>query len=93
MAGDVGLERKLMQHRFAKGMYGLDLESAGRFQRAGEELSGKLELIGFRRLALDRLDFLCQLDIGQRGPAAQIRENAVLHVGGGRLGVGQAKDL
>ncbi len=38
MSGDVGFERKLVQHGLAKGVYGLDFQAAGRFERPREQL-------------------------------------------------------
>ena len=68
MPGDVGLERELMQQCLAKGVDGLDLQSAGRFQRLGKEppCLGKLEEI--RLLALDIGDAPLQLLVRHRRP-------------------------
>ena len=43
MRDDAGLDRKELQHAFAKGMDGLDLEAARCFECAGKELAGALE--------------------------------------------------
>ena len=40
---DSGLDGKQLQHAFAKGVDGLDLEAARSFKRAGEELAGAFE--------------------------------------------------
>ena len=55
-AGDVGLQRKLVQHRFAEGVDGLDLQPARRLQRLGEQPSRAAELFGVGLPAFDRCD-------------------------------------
>ncbi|MNL55790.1 hypothetical protein D3C87_1792250 [compost metagenome] len=58
MAGNIGLERKLMQQRLAKGMDGLDLQATGRFQRLGKQLTRSRQRRAIWLLALDGGDAL-----------------------------------
>jgi len=92
MAGDIRLQRKLMQQRFAEGMDRLDLEAAGRFERAREELPrlGKLQPV--RKRAFHLRDLAGQRFVIERGPVRQPFEHAVRHLRGRRLRVGKAED-
>ena len=58
MRGDVGFERKLMQHRFAEGVDGLDLQSAGRLKGAGKKPAGKADFLAVGPATLHFLDLL-----------------------------------
>ncbi len=92
--GDAGLEREAAQQRLAEGVDRLDLQPAGSFERAGEEGAGGGELGG-----RDGVGGLAELGerAAERGvvehrPAAEGAEQAVLHLGRGGLGVGEAED-
>jgi hypothetical protein len=73
-------------------MQGLDLEPPRRLHGAGEQAPGHLQ--GFSRGALagEFGQFRAQRGIVQRHPAAEHAKHADRHVGGGRLGEGQAED-
>ena len=90
---DVGLERKLLQEPRAEGVDGLHLQAAGRLQRLGEQLARPRAPLGVDLLDAGQADFGVELFVVERGPARQPLEHAVRHVGGGRLGVGEAEDL
>jgi hypothetical protein len=90
---NIRLEWKLMQQPCAEGVNGLNLEAARRLNRSGEQAPrqralprGRLESGGLR-------DALVESGIVERGPLRQRLEHAVCHVGGGRLGIGDAQDL
>ncbi len=55
MAGDIGLQRELVQQRFAEGVDRLDLQAARRFKRACKQTArlGQLGPVG--PAVLDRL--------------------------------------
>ena len=93
MAGDVRLEGKLVQQPLAEGVDGLDLQPARRFQRAGEEPArARRAVAASGGVALDLGDLRGERGVGQRRPAGELVEDALRHLGGGRLGEGQAED-
>ena len=88
----VGLERHEVQQPLAEGVDGVDLQSARRLHRAGEERARELHL-GTRRLrAFEFRQFLDEAVLVERHPAPQALEHADRHVGGGGLGEGEAQD-
>ncbi len=93
MAGNIGLERELMEDRFTKGVDGLNLEPARRFQRPCKQTSRLCQPFRPGAIAIDLLDGLGQLTFVQCCPIGQSRKNAVLHDRCRRLGIGQAKNL
>ena len=93
MGGNVGFQRKLMQHRFTEGMDGLDLQPARRLQGFGEQAPGAAHGAEVGTAAFQRLDPHRQFGIAQCRPFRQRGEDAVRHVGGGGPRIGQAQDL
>jgi hypothetical protein len=92
MTGNVGLERKPVQHGFAEGMNGLDLETARRFERDGEQPAGAHQLVRLGFAPLELGNPVGQLGIVEPDPLAKRAEDAVGHLRRGGLGVGQAED-
>ena len=79
-----------MQHRFTKGVDGLDLETARRLQRAGKELAGQVQPGGIGASPFKLRQLRGQRLVINAGPAGQTVEYPVGHLGRGGLGVGQA---
>ena len=90
---DIRLERKLMQQPRAERMNGLHLQPARRVERLREQPPRTRALRRVRRAAFDLGNLVVELRVGERRPACQRLEHAVRHVGGRRLGVGEAEDL
>ena len=90
---DVGFERKLLQEPRAEGVDGLHLQAAGCLQRLGEQLARPRASFGVDLPDAGQADFGVELFVVERGPARQPLEHAVRHVGGGRLGIGEAEDF
>ena len=93
MAGDVGLQRELVQHRLAEGVDGLDLQAARRLQRLGEQPARTAQLVGVRPAPSSSAICSASSVVGEHRPAGEVVEDAVRHVGGRRPRVGQAEDL
>ena len=94
MRGYVGFQRELVQHRFAEGVDGLDLQPARRLQRLGETafaLGAAWRRSGCRPSSSTMR--LRQLFVAEHRPLRQAGEDAVRHVGGGGARIGQAEDL
>ena len=89
----VRLERKLLEKPRAKAVDGLHLEAAGRLQRGGEQAAGALTLSPAARLCAGGAYRLVEPAVVERDPFAQRFEDAVRHVGGRRLGEGEAEDF
>ena len=90
---DLGLKRKAAQKRGAKAVNGLNPQPAGRLQRAGKQPPRPRKIIGDKAWPLAQRGKVCpKLVIRQHGPFAKPLEQAVLHLGGGGLGVGQAQN-
>ncbi len=90
---DVGLERKLVQQPGAERMDRLHLEAAGSFERLREQSAGLGMARGVRPRSLDCRDGAIELLVVERNPLRQRRKHLIGHIGGGRLGEGQAQDL
>ncbi|MGZ2465573.1 hypothetical protein ACVJMZ_001097 [Sinorhizobium medicae] len=90
MPGDIGLQRELVQEGLAKGMNGLDLQAARRFQGPRKQPPRLLDLAGGRSLAFDRLDPFFERSIVEGRPFGELLEHTVGHLGGGCLRIGQA---
>ncbi len=94
MRGDVGFQRKLVQHRFAEGVDGLDLQPARRFQRLGEQPPCPAQRVAIGPTAVQSFD---PCPPAPSSPSAvhsdKRRKHPVRHVGGGGARVGQAQDL
>ena len=88
----VRLERHKVQEALAEGVDRLDLEAAGGLDGAGEEAPRQLHLSGARPLAFELRQLGDQLRLGERHPASEPLEDANRHVGGGRLGEGEAQE-
>ena len=94
--GDAGLDGETPQQLFAEGVDGLDLQPAGRLQRAGEQATGVGQIGGLESggvAAVKKDQIAGQFLVVHDGPAAQLFEQPRLHLGGGGLGVGDAQDL
>ena len=91
--GDIGLERKMMQQSRTEGVNGLHLQSARRLQCHGEQPPRERAPRRVRLDARNLLNGCVELDIVERGPAAQLVKDAVRHVCGGGLGKRDAEDL
>ena len=94
MAGNVRLQRKLVEDRLAKGVDRLDLQPARRLQRAGEELAGLLHRLLARASSLGKLG----QSVGQRRvrhgrPLAEPGKDTGRHFRRRRLGEGEAQNL
>jgi len=90
---NLGLEWKLMQKPCAKCVDGLDLETTRRLQRQREESPCSRPP---RRIGIEighPSDRRIEVLIVERGPAPQLVEHAVRHIGGGGLGERDAEDL
>ena len=92
--GQAGFEREAAQQARAEGVDGLDLEPAGRFDRAGEETARLGERLGVE-VALDPefCQHVAQPVVFEHGPFAEAAEQAVLHLARGGGGVGEAEDV
>ena len=91
---DIGLERKLMQQPRAEGVDGLHLQPARRLQRGREQPARAAHARSASGAILEiRADFPVERGVVERGPLAERVEHAVRHVGGGRLGEGDAEDF
>jgi hypothetical protein len=88
----VGLEGHEVQEPLAEGVDGIDLEPARRLHRAGEQGAGEPHLPAGRPLAFELREFPDEALLVEGHPAAQAFEHADRHVGGGRLGEGEAQD-
>jgi hypothetical protein len=90
--GHAGLEREAAQERGAEAVNRLDAKAARRLDRAGEKLAGAGEAergkLGLAQVEERR----AKIVVGLHRPFAQPPEEAVLHLGGGGLGVGEAED-
>ena len=87
----IRLERRRLQHAGAEGVDGLDLQPARRLQRLGEQPAGGRLALGRRGLPGQLRQRLAEFGVVHRRPGAQHLEDAVGHIGGGRLGVGDAE--
>ncbi|CAH0311494.1 hypothetical protein SRABI05_04815 [Agrobacterium fabrum] len=92
MAGDIGLQRELVQQGFAKSVDGLDFQPARCFQRLGEQPPCFGELYAIRHLAFDGGDAVLEIGIRQRCPFRQPVEHAARHFRCCGLGIGEAED-
>ena len=89
----VGFEGKLLQQAGAQRVDGLNLQPARCFQRRGKQFAcrfaqrhGRVRDAGVADRGIERV-------VVERDPVAERREHALGHVGGGRLGEGEAQDL
>ena len=89
----IGLERELVQELRAEGMDGLHLEPARRLERKSEQAPRQRAQIGIGPAVRDFSDRSIERGIVERGPLPQLLEHPVGHVGGGRLGEGDAENL
>ena len=80
MAGDVGLERELVQQPLAEGVDGLDLQPARRLQGAREEPAGPASSRGVGRRPSIVGELAGELGIGQRRPVGEAFEDALRHL-------------
>ena len=93
---DVALEREQVQQALAEGVDGLDLQPARRLDRAGEQPSRLVERLGSRGQRRHGRpgvgDGGAQGGVVEPRPAREVAEHPDRHVGGGRLGEGEAQD-
>ena len=91
------LHRKAPDHALAEGVDRHHLQPFGRFQRAGEQAPrlGQVQRTAQRvhGLAEQVAQILAQHGVGLDRPFGQAFEQTLLHLGGGRAGIGQAQDL
>ena len=94
LRADLCLQREAAQKGRAERVDGLNFQPAGRLDRAGKKGAGIAQLLG-RQFALNAKigQGAAQCRVFQHGPFAQAFEQAVLHLRGRRLGIGQAKDV
>ena len=86
---DAGFEREALQQRLAERVDGLDLQAAGRLQRAGEEAARPRQVA---RPLVQVAQGFPQFRVRRDGPFAQLGEQTTLHLRRRRFGVGDAKD-
>ena len=86
-------QRKAREQPFAEGVDGLDFQAAWRFQRARKQAAGFAQAFLVGRGAADILDGFGERRIVQHRPAAELFEQTSLHLRGGGLRVGEAKDF
>ena len=89
----VGLERELMQQPGAERVDGLHLEAARRVERRGEQAARAGALRRADRGLADRAHLAVERVVVERDPVRERVEHARRHVGGRRLGEGDAQDL
>ncbi len=89
----VGLERKLLQQPGAQRVNGLDLQPARRLQRTGEQLARRGPQPDIGRGDSHLADRGVERGVIERDPVSERGEHPLRHVGGGRLGEGDAEDL
>jgi len=88
----IGLERKLMQQTRAERVDGLHLESARGFEREREQLPRPCAHLRAGGDARRSQDDAVERGVVVRGPLRQRVEHPLRHVGGCRLGEGDAED-
>ena len=89
-----GLQRKAPQQAGAKAVDGLDAQPAGGFDGARKQFSRGGEVAVVRHIAMAKLQQRgAQIGSGHHRPTPQQREQPVLHLGRGGLGIGQAQDM
>ncbi len=90
---DPGLERKAAQQAGTKAVDGLNPQAARRLDRARKQASGGGQRLVCQGAVNPKFDQLgAQAIVVQHGPTAKALEQAVLHLAGGGLGVGQAQN-
>jgi len=88
----VGLERELLEQPGAEGMDGLDLEAPRRLQRSGEQRPRPRAFPGIDGGDADFAQGRIEGGIVERDPATEPVVDPRRHVGGRRLGEGDAED-
>ena len=89
--GDLGLGGKAGEEGLGKGVDGLDAEAAGRLDDPREQAPRSLATGGII-VFVKRLQFGTKDRVGQAHPARQPVAQPIGHLGGARLGEGQAQD-
>jgi hypothetical protein len=92
MRGDVGFERKALQQRLTERMNGLDLHAAGRIEHARKEPARLAAAILARPSTGQRAQIVAKPLVIERYPLRKAAGDPVRHLGGGRLGEGEAED-
>ena len=93
LRGNARFQRKAPQKRGAEGMDRLNPQPARCFNGACEQAPRLQQGVGPDRAIYAQLaQRLAQVDFIQHCPAAQPPEQAVLHLGRGRFGIGQAQN-
>ena len=91
--GDVGFERELMEELRAEGVDGLHFQTARRLQRARKQAPRRHAPNGVGRHVRALANGFVERRIVERGPMRKRIEHPLGHIGGGRLGEGEAKDF
>ena len=94
LRADRGFQREAAEEAGAEAVDGLDAQTARRFDGAGEQAAGLGQSVGVDPRAFAEFgEGGAQVGIGFHGPFAETLEQAVLHLGRRRLGVGEAEDV
>ena len=91
-ARHVRFQGEAMQHRFAEGVDGLDLQSAGRFDRLREQATRAFQVFPSGTAARDLRKLARQIGFGHACPSRQPSMHPGRHLRRTGLGVGQAQD-
>ena len=91
--GHVCLEGELLQQTRAQCVNGLHFQPARRLQRRRKQFSRRVAQVAGRMGNAGVADRRIELVVIERHPMAERREDALGHVGGCRLGEGEAEDL
>ena len=92
MRRDLSLEREALQQPLAEAVDSVDLEPAFGFERPGKEAPRLVQLAALWRTRHQPLKLGAKLVVGDGRPGSEVLEQAILHLGRRRLGVGEAED-
>ena len=94
LRADLRFQGKAAQDAGTERMDGLDFQTPRRFNRAGKKGAGVVQLRPVNLpTSAQRLQCGAQGVVRHHRPVAKPLEQAVLHLGGGGFGVGQAEDV
>ena len=89
---DAAFEREAAQKARAEGVDGLDAQAAWHFERLGEETAGAAQVL-WAEIGAEIGEFGQERGVGLHRPGAEALKEAVLHLGRGGLGIGEAEDV